>query len=255
MPFYNTSFFWDRFSRRKNNGSAMPFNGLVIASAITPTGEAYQAITFGPHDQEARKEKRAQAIEIAPARGERPVMEKGKLISAAVEDSDEHGTRFVRPKDDTYMIRVFRTGFIGKTDDDIADLRVDNKKPRFHGAFALDMGSARAFAEGEDVGVVSGQVREINNDFGAVVRGMKGIVRWRERGFEIPEGGAVICGDLGQELTIHERKGTKIHIYDVSTDTKMQKLFESMLAAEKEQRRKDREAIAAAATAPVDSPA
>lgn len=252
MTFYNTSFYWDRLSRRKNNGEARPFNGLAIANAITPAGEAFQAVTFGPNDALSRKEKRAQAVEIAPERVVRPIMERGKLISAAVEDSDEHGVRFVRPQDDKFMIRVFRTGFIGDIDNDVADLRAESKNPRFHGAFALDLGSARAFAEGEDVGQLTGQAREINNDFGGVVKGMKGIVRWRERGFEIPDGAAVICGDLGQELTIHERKKSKIMIYDVTGDATMQKLFEGMLAAEREQRQKDKKRIAdeAAASAP-----
>ncbi len=237
MTFWNTSFFWDRLSRRKNNGTAMAYTGLEIKRAVTAGGEAYQAITFGPEDHESRKEKRALAIEIAADRGLRPVMERGKLISAAVDESGPEGMRFVRPKNDEFMIRTFRTGFIGAAiDNDLADLRADGKKPRFHGAFALDVGSARAFAEGAsdgvDVGTVTGVAREINNDFGGKVKGLKGFVRWRERGFEIPNGGAVICGDIGRELTIHERKGTKIHLYDVTGDENMQKLFEKFLEAE-----------------------
>jgi hypothetical protein len=242
----NLSFYWDRFSRRKH-GEPLAFDGFQVQEAITAEGEILQAVVLGPHTSRGRTARSSKAIPVAAARNERPLYRGDKIVAAQVDESTEE-LRFVRLERDDLSIRTFRTGLIsmgGGTQQDLADLRADGLKLRWHGSFALDVGSAKQIGEGVTVEVTA-VAKMVADDQRGRVRGLVDVPEWRERGFEIPEGGAVINGDIGRQLTIHERKKGVMYIWDATDDPGMQALFERFIEEEIETRRKEREIFNAA---------
>jgi hypothetical protein len=235
----NLSFFWDRYSRGKNNGVAKAYPGFKIVETITSEGQVMQAFVLGPHTIRTRVGGKSKAIPLSDDPKTSPKI-RGDYVHEAevVTDPEDDTLMLVQPRREGFVLRTFRTGLIplgGGSQQDLRSLRLGGKRLGYHGSFPLDVGSALRLVEGQDTEVTQ-LAEKLADEQRGKIRGLRNVPALRDITYEMPFGGAVINRDLDGSLTIHEVKTDgSVKIWEVTDDPHSQQVFEKYLEAELEE--------------------
>jgi hypothetical protein len=248
-PKHSLDFYWRSLSQGRFNGDLRAFKGWEVQSAMTPGGQLFQAVVLGPHNRGKRLGGKAKALELSADPSLAPEIRKDWVVNGEVDDSGDE-IKIVRLKRPGIITRIVRTGVLSQAD--VAQVIRGGRRPRWHGIFPLQPGSAKILlsGEGEDSLTfdITGEAKIKSEEGWGKIKGMSGPMV-KDTTVETPEGGAFYSGYLGGELEIQSLRNGEMVIYDVTHDRNHQRDFETYIEIRMKMEREEAEEAARAKAA------